>query len=405
MKTISVRFLPFILFLFLLSACTGWEVTVPTQDQAAIDQSVAETVSALSTQSSVNTVIAELTRISQFTATPLPPTETAVPTATFTATYTATATVTNTPVPTATPVPPTATATAQPIPCDLVGSIVDISIPDGTTFAPNKSFVKTWRLKNTGSCTWTTGYALVFVGGSALGAPTVVGLSTNVRPGDVVDVSVSMVSPAAAGTYTGYWQLRNAGGGLFGWGAGAKNSFWVKIGVINATATINPAKPLDFAANYCAAQWSSSTGGLPCPGTGNDYVNGSVTYTTAPKLEGGYQEDEPSIITIPSNGAGGNITGKFPAIAIQSGDRFTALVGCLDKRPNCNVMVQVNYSADGGPITNLGSWTEVYDGSYTNINVSLDSLAGKSVVFYLIVQNNSSSSDDQVFWTAPGIQR
>jgi len=172
-----------------------------------------------------------------------------------------------------------------------------------------------------------------------------------------------------------------------------------------ATATINPTNPLNFAVNYCSAQWSSSTGNLPCPGSGTDFVNGSVVYSTSPKLEGGYQEDEPSIIVIPSDGSGGMITGKYPAITIKAGDDFVAMVGCVDSRPKCDVMFQVNYSADGGAITNLGSWTETYDGSYTHINVNLDFLAGKSVVFYLVVQNNGSSLDDRVFWTNPAILR
>lgn len=389
----------------ILSSCGIQTETPPVIDQGVVETSVAATVAALATQDAVNTVIAELTRISQFTSTPLPPTQTPLPSATPLPTATSTATVTNTPVPTATPKPPTATNTAIPVPCDQIGKITDVTVPDGTTFAPNKSFVKTWRLTNAGSCTWTPGYALVFTGGSALGAPTVVGLSTNVLPGQTVDVSVSMTSPSTAGSYTGYWQLRNASGGLYGWGTGAKNSFWVQIKVVSVTATVNASNPLDFALNYCTAQWISSTGTLPCPGSGDNFTNGSVAYSAAPKLEGGYQEDEPSIIVIPSDGAGGMITGKFPAVAVKTGDHFKATVGCLDGYEDCNVLFQVNYKADGGAVTNLGSWAEVYEGKYTNIDVSLDFLAGKNVVFFLVVQNGGSSLEDKVFWTASGIVR
>ena len=405
MKTRYILPAVLIAFALALSSCGIQPETEPAIDQGAVETSVAATVAAQGTQQAVNTVIAELTRISQFTATPLPPTLTPTFTVTPTPSATPTATATNTPVPTATPKPATATATPLPVPCDQVGKITDVTIPDGTTVAPNNTFVKTWRLTNAGSCTWTPAYALVFTGGSSLGAPTVIGLSTNVLPGQTVDVSVSMTAPASAGSYTGYWQLRNASGGLFGWGTGAKNSFWVQIKVVSATATTDASHPLDFALNYCTAQWSSSTGALPCPGSGDNFTNGSVAYSAGPKLEGGYQEDEPSIIVIPSDGAGGMITGKFPAVTIKSGDHFKANVGCLNGYTDCNVIFQVNYTADGGAVTNLGSWAEVYEGLYTNIDVSLDFLAGKKVVFFLVVQNNGASLEDKVFWTAPGIKR
>ncbi|PIU90073.1 MAG: hypothetical protein COS63_04110, partial [Anaerolineae bacterium CG06_land_8_20_14_3_00_57_67] len=50
--------------------------------------------------------------------------------------------------------------------CDWAQFVADITVPDGASFAPGAAFTKTWRLKNIGTCTWTTSYALVFVSGS-----------------------------------------------------------------------------------------------------------------------------------------------------------------------------------------------------------------------------------------------
>ena len=36
-------------------------------------------------------------------------------------------------------------------------------MPDNTEIAAGTTFVKTWRLKNNGSCTWTSGYSRVFL--------------------------------------------------------------------------------------------------------------------------------------------------------------------------------------------------------------------------------------------------
>ena len=142
------------------------------------------------------------------------------------------------------------------------------------------------------------------------------------------------------------------------------------------------------------------------PSPANDFTNVSVTYTTTPKHEGGYQDDEPAIILIPSNGSGGYINGRFPAITVQASDRFQALIGCLDASPNCNVMFQLNYSAGGGAVQNLGTWTEVSDGNRARIDLPVGSLAGQSVQFILYANNNNgTSTDDRLFLLAPIIKR
>ncbi|HEY77099.1 MAG TPA: hypothetical protein G4O00_13155, partial [Thermoflexia bacterium] len=73
--------------------------------------------------------------------------------------------------PTATPIPETGQATPTPPPpeepsptpapditaqtgCTLNGAFVaDVTVPDNSTFPPNTPFTKTWRLRNTGTCT------------------------------------------------------------------------------------------------------------------------------------------------------------------------------------------------------------------------------------------------------------
>jgi len=127
-----------------------------------------------------------------------------------------------------TPVPPTATS----IPCDKVSFVKDVSIPDDTKMTPGSAFTKTWRLKNAGSCPWTSGYKLVFDRGDAMGGPKDVLLTTgSVAPGQTIDVSVNLTAPANPGTYQGFWKLRNPSGVLFGWGDKADSAFWVKIEV------------------------------------------------------------------------------------------------------------------------------------------------------------------------------
>jgi hypothetical protein len=122
--------------------------------------------------------------------------------------------------PTNTPVPPTLTVTpspsvptASPTPTCTTGAafIADVTIPDGTVLAPNTSFVKTWRIRNAGTCDWGPGLTLVFVGGTQLGGPTTLAFPPT-NAGAMRDISLNLKAPAEAGTYEGKWYLRDAEG-------------------------------------------------------------------------------------------------------------------------------------------------------------------------------------------------
>lgn len=130
---------------------------------------------------------------------------------------------------------PAATITARPAQaasrCDSAQFIADVTIPDGTRMGPGLAFTKTWRLKNIGTCTWTTSYGLVFSSGAQMGGPSLLNLSTSVPPGQTVDLSVNLAAPSTVGHYIGYWKLSNASGVVFGLGLNADKAWWVEINV------------------------------------------------------------------------------------------------------------------------------------------------------------------------------
>ena len=92
--------------------------------------------------------------------------------------------------------------------CDNSVFLGDVTIPDGTTIAAGQNFTKTWKVSNTGSCTWTATYQLVFVSGDSLGGKaTPIGVA--VKPGEAASVSVILTSSSATGNLTGIWRLSN----------------------------------------------------------------------------------------------------------------------------------------------------------------------------------------------------
>lgn len=413
MKTRLVFLHSLVVLCLLLAACTP---AAPSSSGDQVGTAVAQTAAAILTQSAVDTLVAQVTEMSKPTATPLPPSETPLPTLTSTATLTPvpptntpppTSTVTNTPLPATSTPAPTLTArppTATAIPCNWARFVVDVTIPDGSKFAPSEVFVKTWRLRNIGSCTWDENYDLIFYNGDIMKAPAVSSIDINVEPGGYANLSVTLRAPEDPGNYTGYWRLRSSDGVVFGIGDQANKSFYVNI-VVTEPPKTEPGVALNLAAAYCTAEWSSTkSNNLPCPGTDGE-TRGAVYRLSAPVLEGGYQDDEPAIIMQPSTGAAGSITGAFPALSIKAGYTFNALIGCLDDSPECDVMFQLNYSANGGAIQNLGTWTEVSEGKYQQVNVDLSAFAGKKLELFLVVLNNGDATDDRAFWLAPKVRK
>ncbi len=143
-----------------------------------------------------------------------------------------------------TQVPPTATLTPDPLTPASTSSascrdgarfIEDVTYPDNTRVAGGEKFTKTWKLQNTGTCTWT-GYTVAFVSGERMGAPNSVPMpETESRA--TMDVSVELTAPTADGSYTGNYELRNAEGEAVP--IGIEKIFWVRI-IVGAGSAGSP---------------------------------------------------------------------------------------------------------------------------------------------------------------------
>lgn len=233
-----------------LSACNLPGRNSAATDLASQQTSVAQTVVVLQTQMAVNAT-AELP--GSATNTP----ETLSPTATLTVT------------PTVQVIPPTLTFT--PAPTFRISKVTDVNYPDDTLVKPNTEFTKTWRITNGGTGTWTPNFKLVFVSGDAMGGPASVNLGQTVLPGNSIDVSVKLKTPATTKTYQGKWMLQTDTGTTFGLGANADGAFWVKIKVD---------QPLVVTAASVTVAPAAYTG--PCPGA--LAITASVTANTSGKI-------------------------------------------------------------------------------------------------------------------------
>jgi len=94
--------------------------------------------------------------------------------------------------------------------------VADVTVPDGTPFAPGTYLEKTWRIRNTGACAWDASYRLTFLSGDRMSGPRSAPLGQTVQPGEEADLSILLMAPAEAGTYRGLWTLFAPDGTPFG---------------------------------------------------------------------------------------------------------------------------------------------------------------------------------------------
>ncbi len=126
--------------------------------------------------------------------------------------------------------PPTVTSTTC---TNAAGFVADVTVPDNSQIVADTTFVKTWRIKNNGTCTWDGRYHLVHAGGPTLSAVVeTLQMPAAVAPGQTVDLTLTMRAPVTPGSYQSDWKLRAPQGVFFGMGS-SSSPLWVKINVIS----------------------------------------------------------------------------------------------------------------------------------------------------------------------------
>jgi next-to-BRCA1 protein 1 len=201
----NIRLVPItILLILLVGACAPAPTPAPTPDVAPIYTAAAQTV--IADISATAAAAASLTPLASPTS---EPTQTPEGNPTFTATVVFGVT----PGPIGTPLGL----------CNDSQWIEDVNIPDGTQMTPGQDFLKTWKIRNTGACTWGAGYKVVYGGYNDKMNGTPAALSVTVVPGQDAEVSVQFKAPTKVGEYLSAWRMADPNSYAFG------QFFYVKI--------------------------------------------------------------------------------------------------------------------------------------------------------------------------------
>jgi uncharacterized protein YkwD len=105
-----------------------------------------------------------------------------------------------------------------------------VTVPDGTSFRQGDTFVKTWRIRNVGTCDWSAGYTLVFAGGDAMNAALSNPLPETLHD-TLAEISINLTAPARGGVYQSNWEFQSADEQRFGVGSPATGLLWAQIAV------------------------------------------------------------------------------------------------------------------------------------------------------------------------------
>jgi Tol biopolymer transport system component len=125
--------------------------------------------------------------------------------------------------------------------------IADMTIPAGTRFASPQPFTKIWRVKNSGTCTWTPTHYLLRFGeeGEQMGGAPFVRIPGAIQPGATVDLALPLVAPETPGRHVSHWKVFGRDGNAVPGPDGNPVTLTVDIEVLAAGQTVLP-QPLYF---------------------------------------------------------------------------------------------------------------------------------------------------------------
>jgi hypothetical protein len=104
--------------------------------------------------------------------------------------------------------------------------------------APKSPFILSWTFQNTGTCTWDTGYQMVYESGTEMTQSQrypIVSAGKTIAPGELVTVNLDMTTPEKLEEYHAIWRLQSKTGSVLA-------TYDVGLTVGNVSAKV-PARP------------------------------------------------------------------------------------------------------------------------------------------------------------------
>lgn len=139
-----------------------------------------------------------------------------------------TSAVTSTPAPVSTNVSTPISAVTEEACSNTLVFIRDLTVADGTIFAPGEKIDKRWLVENQGTCNWNSRYFLKFTGGQPMDAKIEQSLVPALSGSQAV-VRIIFTAPDEPGKYRSAWQAYTPEPQPFG------DPFFIEIKVLSGS--------------------------------------------------------------------------------------------------------------------------------------------------------------------------
>lgn len=96
--------------------------------------------------------------------------------------------------------------------------IRNLTLNDYVSLTPGKLYTKVWEVMNTGTCTWTPEYIVLFDSGDPFFNTSDIHIPSEVKPGETVEIRYNFYAPSEVNIYEGFWILQDSQQNSFGLG-------------------------------------------------------------------------------------------------------------------------------------------------------------------------------------------
>lgn len=313
---------------------------------------------------------------------------------------------TNTSVPQATAtLIPTSTAvivpSSTPRDCNTATFISETPL-DGATFSPGESFTKSWRLKNSGTCTWNGNYRTIYYSGDSISGAGTKYLNNSVAPGEKVDIVYTFKAPNTPGTYQTFFKLQDDEGVSFA-------QFWVKFKVKSTSSPTST--PTTFAVTSVNFSSSDAVKTDTCPQT-FDY-QAFITTNKAGTVSYHWEFSDgssSSVQTLTYSAAGSktvsgtwelNTTGDY-WVKLYIDEPNHQLFGTLDLSLTCTpafAVTGVTLSADQETVDDACPYSHTF-----NYQADITTNGAGTVTYFFTFSDSTTSSTQTLNFTSAGTQ-
>ena len=275
--------------------------------------------------------------------------------------------------------------------------VSDLTVPDGMTITPNTNITKSWYVTNSGTCTWNSGYKVIYHSGDEVGKKKefdILEPGAFIRPGESAVISAELIAPVKIGSsYSTYWAMKADTGEEFG--AGPANTVYL-------SSNFRVEDRFIVTQNFGNLKCADDYGYFTCGVNSSDRSRGAVYYDESPMLESGTWQGNAGIAVRPPAGENTTVRFEFGPLRFPRLSSFYTNFCCRPDTPQCDVQIRLYIREAGYPerlIQEIREWNDGYLGEWKYI---LDDIGiyDQDFTYILEVQTNGGSEDDDlIFFT------